>query len=109
MLRRHDESAFAVERFGDIEVNFDRADARRAGGPVDLTALEWRLLKAFVSRRGRVLSRSQLIELAWDPGTNVTNSVVDTHIMNLRKKIEMVLAEPRLIRGVRGLGYRFDG
>jgi len=109
MLRRFDESAPAVERFGDVEVDFDRAEAKRAGVPIELTALEWRLLKAFVGRRGRVLRRDQLIELAWDAGTNVTDRVVDTHIMNLRKKIEAVPAEPRFIRGVRGLGYRFDG
>jgi len=109
VLRRLWEGAPAVERFGDVEADFDRAEARRAGAPIALTALEWRLLKAFVARRGRVLSRNQLIELAWDPGTNVTDRVVDTHIMNLRKKIEPVPADPRLIRGVRGLGYRFDG
>ena len=109
VLRRFDDSAPEVERFGDIELHFDRAEARRAGVPVDLTALEWRLLKTFAARRGRVLSRNQLIELAWDPGTNVADRVVDTHIMNLRKKIEPVPSEPRFIRGVRGLGYRFDG
>jgi DNA-binding response OmpR family regulator len=109
VLRRFDDSAPAIERFGDVEVDFDRAEVRRAGAPVELTALELRLLKAFVSRRGRVLSRSQLIALAWDSGTNVTDRVVDTHIMNLRRKIEAVPAEPRFIRGIRGLGYRFDG
>jgi len=109
VLRRLWEGAPAVERFGDVEADFDRAEARRAGAPIALTALEWRLLKAFVARRGRVLSRNQLIELAWDPGTYVTDRVVDTHIMNVRKKIEPVPADPRLIRGVRGLGYRFDG
>jgi DNA-binding response OmpR family regulator len=109
VLRRRDDGAQGVERFGDVEVDFDRAEARRQGAPVELTALELRLLKAFLARRGRVLSRSQLIELAWEPGTNVTDRVVDTHIMNLRKKVEPVPAEPRFIRGVRGLGYRFDG
>jgi DNA-binding response OmpR family regulator len=76
---------------------------------VELTALEFRLLKTFVERRGRVLSREQIIDAAWEPGTNVTDRVVDTHILNLRKKIEADPSQPQLIQGVRGLGYRFEG
>ena len=68
-----------------------------------------RLLKTLVERRGRVLTRAQLIEAAWPPGTFVSDRVVDTHVMNLRKKIEPVPAEPRYISGMRGIGYRFDG
>jgi DNA-binding response OmpR family regulator len=109
VLRRFDEGAAGVERFGDIEVDFDRAEVRRGGELVVVTALELRLLKTFLGRRGRVLSRSQLIDLAWDPGTNVTDRVVDTHILHLRQKVEPVPAEPRYIKGVRGIGYRFDG
>ena len=65
-----------------------RAGSARMAAPVELTALEFRLLKTFVERRGRVLSREQLIEAAWEHGTNVSDRVVDTHILNLRKKIE---------------------
>jgi DNA-binding response OmpR family regulator len=109
VLRRFDDGAAGVERFGDIEVDFDRAEVRRGGELVVITALELRLLKTFLERRGRGLSRSQLIDLAWDPGTNVTDRVVDTHILHLRQKVEPVPAEPRYIKGVRGIGYRFDG
>ena len=97
-----------VERFGDIEVDFDRAEVHRKGVQVELTALELRLLKVFVSHRGRVLTRAQLLDLAWEQGTNVSDRVVDTHILNLRRKIEPLPSEPRFIRGVRGIGYRFD-
>jgi DNA-binding response OmpR family regulator len=103
------DEAAGVERFGDVEVDFDRAEVRRGGEPVIVTALELRLLKSFLSRRGRVLSRAQIIELAWDSGTNVTDRVVDTHILHLRQKIEPVPAVPRYLRGVRGIGYRLDG
>ena len=109
VLRRFDDGAAGVERFGDIEVDFDRAEVRRGGELVVVTALELRLLQTFLQRRGRVLSRSQLIDLAWDAGTNVTDRVVDTHILHLRQKVEPVPAEPRYIKGVRGIGYRFDG
>jgi DNA-binding response OmpR family regulator len=109
VLRRVDDGAMGVERFGDVEVDFDSAEARRGGVQVELTALELRLLKVFVSHRGRVLTRAQLIDLAWEQGTNVSDRVVDTHILNLRRKIEPLPSEPRFIRGVRGIGYRFDG
>jgi DNA-binding response OmpR family regulator len=109
VLRRVDDGSMGVERFGDVEVDFDRAEVRRKGGQVELTALELRLLKVFVGHRGRVLTRAQLIDLAWEQGTHVSDRVVDTHILNLRRKIEPLPSEPRFIRGVRGIGYRFDG
>ena len=109
LWRRTGEHPLGTRRFGDLELDFDAAEARRNGTPVDLTALEFRLLKTFVERRGRALTREQLIAAAWERGTNVNDRVVDTHILNLRKKIETRPEEPRLIVGVRGIGYRFDG
>jgi DNA-binding response OmpR family regulator len=109
VLRRFEERSLGVSRFGDVEMDFDGAVVRKHGVPVDLTALEFRLLRTFVERRGRVLSRAQLIDAAWERGTHVSDRVVDTHILNLRKKIETDPAHPRLIHGLRGLGYRFDG
>jgi DNA-binding response OmpR family regulator len=67
------------------------------------------MLTAFVRHKGRVLSREQLIDAAWGPETIVTDRVVDTHILNLRKKLEPAPAKPRHIRSVRGMGYRFEG
>jgi len=96
-------------RFGDFEINLDRAEVLCRGKPIDLSALEFRILTAFVRRRGRVLSREQLIDAAWGPATIVSERVVDTHILNLRKKIEEKPANPCYIRSVRGMGYRFEG
>ena len=93
---------------GDCELDFDRAEARCAGSTSELTAQEIRLLSVFLANRVRVLSRSRLIELAWGVGTYVSDRVIDTHVLNLRKKIEPDPAEPRHLVGVRGLGYRFD-
>jgi len=97
-----------VCRFGDCEVDFDRAELRRDGMVVDITALELRMLDAFTRSRGRVLTREQLIRQAWGENTYIGDRVVDTHILNLRKKIEPVPAAPRFLRSVRGIGYRFD-
>jgi DNA-binding response OmpR family regulator len=109
VLRRLGDQSLGVCRFGDLEVDFDGATVRKNGAPVDLTALEFRLLKTFVERRGRVLTRERLIDAAWEHGTHVSDRVVDTHILNLRKKIETDPSKPQLIQGVRGLGYRFEG
>jgi DNA-binding response OmpR family regulator len=56
-----------------------------------------------------VLTRAQLIQQGWEPNTHVADRVVDTHVLNLRKKIEPEPASPRFLLGVRGIGYRFDG
>ena len=96
-------------RFGDVEVDFARAEVRREGAAVEVTPIEFKLLAAFIQRRGRVLTRDQLLTAAWDRDIHVTDRAVDAHIVNLRRKIESDPANPRYLRNVRGLGYRFDG
>ena len=108
-LRRSSAEAPEVYRFGDIEVDFARAELRRGGAPVEVTSLEFKLMGAFIRNRGRVLSRDQLLEAAWGRDTFVTDRVVDHHIVNLRRKIEPRPEEPRYLISVRGMGYRFDG
>ncbi len=108
-LRRTAEDDLPICRFGDAEVDFGRCELRRAGKPVELTALEFKLLTAFIRNGGKVLSRDQLLDLVWGHGTFVTDRVVDNHVVTLRKKVEPEPSEPRYIVSVRGLGYRFDG
>jgi DNA-binding response OmpR family regulator len=109
VLRRVPEKSLEIYKFGEYEVDFGRTEVRRKGKPIFLTALEFRLLTAFIHGRGRVLSRDQLIDAAWGPATIVTERVVDTHILNLRKKIEPMPDKPCYICSVRGMGYRFEG
>jgi len=109
VMRRSTEDSAGVYRFGECEVDFDRGEVRRAGRVVETTPQEFRLLATFIRRRGRVLTREQLIEQAWGLQTHIGDRVVDTHILNLRKKIEPVPATPRFVHSVRGMGYRFDG
>jgi DNA-binding response OmpR family regulator len=109
VLRRTEGEVPKVYRFGDVEIDFARCELRRNGKPAELTALEFKLLATFVRSRGRVLSRSQLLDEVWERGTFVTDRVVDNHINNLRKKLEAHPARPRYLVSVRGLGYRFDG
>ena len=75
---------------------------------MDITAQEFRILRVFLRNTGRALSREQLIDAAWGPGIAITDRAVDTHVFNLRKKIESDPAEPRFLISVRGLGYRFN-
>jgi len=108
-LRRADVAVPEVCRFGDNELDFVRCELRRAGVVVDLSALEYKLLSAFVKCQGRVLTRSQLLDEVWGLGTHVTDRVVDNQVTNLRKKIEPEPERPRHLVSLRGLGYRFDG
>jgi DNA-binding response OmpR family regulator len=94
--------------FGEIEVDFTRGELRRAGQPVEISALEFKLLSAFIRNRGRLLSREQLLDEVWGRGLAVTERVVDNQVSSLRKKIESNPAEPCILVSVRGLGYRFD-
>ena len=94
--------------FGDMEVDFARCELRRAGEIVEITPVEFKLLATFIRSRSRVLSRQQLLDKVWSDA-NCGDRVVDTHISNLRKKIEETPAEPRYLVSVRGMGYRFDG
>ena len=96
-------------QFGDVEVDFQRWQLRRRGKAVEVTPLELKLLEAFVCSRGRTLTRAQLLDQVWGPGTFITDRVVDNHITRLRKKIEATPGEPRYLVSVRGIGYRFDG
>jgi DNA-binding response OmpR family regulator len=95
--------------FGDVVVDFSACQLRRGGVLVDVTTLEYKLLSLFIRRRGHVLTRAQLLDDIWGSATHVTDRVIDTHIANLRKKIEDDPAAPRHLSSVRGIGYRFDG
>jgi DNA-binding response OmpR family regulator len=102
------ESEIGCCRFGDVELDFPRGELRRAGQAVELTPIEFRLMEVFVRSAGRVLSREHLLTETWGPNTFASDRIVDNHIANLRKKIEPDPVNPRYLRNVRGLGYRFD-
>jgi DNA-binding response OmpR family regulator len=108
LLRRSAPEVPQVFRFGDAEVDFGRCEVRRVGRVVELSALEFKLLSAFIGRRGRVLTREQLLDAAWGPGVSLNDRVVDNHIVALRRKLEPDPARPRFLLNLRGLGYRFD-
>jgi DNA-binding response OmpR family regulator len=109
ILRRTAAETLQVYRFGDVEVDFARAEVRRAGAVVDMTPLEFKLLATFVRRPGRILTRERLLDEVWRPDSSPTDRVINNHIMNLRRKIEPDAGNPSYLVSVRGLGYRFEG
>jgi DNA-binding response OmpR family regulator len=108
VLRRTSPRDEAVRSFGDVVVDFSRAEVLRGGRKVDLTALEFKLLRALLENVGQVLSLDRLIELVWGKDVFLTDRVIYTHVNNLRNKIEENPSKPRHLISVRGLGYRFD-
>ena len=109
VLRRVSGDAPEVYRFGDVEVDFTRAEVRRKGTVVATSALEFKLLTAFIRSRGRLMTRDRLLDEVWGQDGGPTDRAIDNHIMNLRRKIEPRPDRPRFLVSVRGLGYRFDG
>ncbi|MFD8672502.1 two-component system response regulator CseB [Streptomyces seoulensis] len=93
-----------VLTFGELEVDTDGMEVRRAGEPVALTPTEMRLLLEFSGAPGTVLSRDKLLERVWDYGWGGDTRVVDVHVQRLRQKI----GQDR-IETVRGFGYKLRG
>jgi DNA-binding response OmpR family regulator len=108
LLRRAAPDVEPVHRFDDCEVDFSRAELRRGNARTDLTAIELKMIEVFLRNPGRVLTRSQVIDEVWGRDVFVTDRVVDTHIVKLRRKLEQDPAMPRHIVSVRGIGYRFE-
>jgi len=107
-LRRSTTETQQVFRFGDFEVDFNRFELRRGGRSVDLTPIEFKLLAAFIQSRRNVLSRQQLLDHVWGRDIFITDRVVDTHVGNLRRKLEDDPDKPVFLVSVRGVGYRFE-
>jgi DNA-binding response OmpR family regulator len=110
-MRRADmpPAASHVVRAGNLTIDFGRFEAARDGVPVNLTALEFRLLRALIDQRGQVLTHDQIVERVWGKEVFLSDRAIYTHINNVRRKIEADPANPTLLTGVRGVGYRFDG
>lgn len=86
----------------------DGGVVRRGDEAVHLTITEFRLLCELAANPGRVLSRTFLLERAWDEGFFGDERLVDVHVRRLRTKIEADPSDPHIVVTVRGLGYRFD-
>ena len=108
-LLRRSRPALAAEELSYAEVRMDLAAHRvtRNGAPIQLGPTEFRLLRFFLERPGRVFSREQLLDQVWGRDVYVESRTVDVHIRRLRQALN-VHGDPDLIRTVRGAGYALD-
>lgn len=97
----------AVHEVDGVTVAPDRHEASVGGAPLDLTPTEFTLLARLIERPGRVYTRLQLLEAAYGDVYDGYERSIDTHISNLRRKLERAGASPSLIETVFGVGYRF--
>ena len=109
-LRRHYQQTPGGEpliAFGDVRVDLARRTAERAGQPLHLTPIEYKLLTHLASQPDRVITHQQLLKTVWGPGHADDTHYVRVHMANLRKKVEDNPAMPRHLRTEAGIGYRF--
>ncbi len=94
---------------GDLVIDRDRKEVRKQDKPVAVTPIEWKLLTAFTRYPQKVFTREDLIELAFGLDFSGYDRVIDTHVKNLRKKLEDDPKQPVYICTVHGMGYKFGG
>lgn len=114
VLRRSTEDLVPLARQfswnqGDLVIDYDRKEVRKKGEPVALTAIEWKLLAAFTKYPQKIFTRENLIELVFGLDFSGYDRVIDTHIKNLRKKIEDDSKQPVYLCTVHGMCYKFGG
>ena len=102
-------SANDVYSFGEIHVDFRSADVTRDGQRVDLSGLEFKLLRYFVDHRGALLTRDELLDKVWGYEAMPVTRTVDVHVASLRQKLERNASKPEFFVTVHGLGYKFVG
>ncbi len=95
-------------RFGEVEVDFERARLLRSGEPVNMAGKELQLLQYLIHHRGRVVPREEILQNVWEYNSDVTSRTVDVHVAWLRQKLESNPQQPQHIHTVRGKGYRFS-
>jgi DNA-binding response OmpR family regulator len=114
VLRRSRSSVPSAEpleayRFGDVDIDFRRHEARKGGEAIDLSPREFQLLAYFIQHRGEIVTRETLLDTVWDYNAIPFTRTVDMHIAKLRKKVEDNPADPKHVITVHRLGYKFTG
>ncbi len=95
-------------QFDNIEVDFERAEVRKKGQPVNLAAKELQLLRYLVDHRDRVVPREEILQRVWEYSSEVSSRTIDVHVAWLRQKLEDNPQSPKYIQTIRGKGYRFS-
>ncbi len=94
-------------RFGDVSIDFRRAEVLKNNEPLELSAIEFKLLQFLIENRGAVHSRDKLLDEVWGYDAMPSTRTVDVHVAWLRQKLETNPKHPQYIQTVHGLGYKF--
>ncbi len=94
---------------GDLVIDYNRKKVLKKGETISLTPIEWKILCAFTKYPQKVFTRDELVTAAFDMDFSGYDRVIDTHIKNLRKKIENDPKNPIYLCTVHGIGYKFGG
>ena len=112
LLRRSEiknhQIASAAFKLGPFDLDPAKYIFLKNGQPVQLTTVEFALMKMLMQHPGQVLKRDEILKSVWGEAVFVTPRTVDTHVANLRKKIEDDPEQARWIMGIRGIGYKFN-
>lgn len=108
-LRRAAKQVADIEtfQFSNVELNFKKYKASKAGMELELSAREFDILRYFIKRHGEIVTRDQLLDEVWGYASNPITRTIDNHIAKLRQKIEDTPADPKHIITVHRIGYRF--
>jgi two-component system alkaline phosphatase synthesis response regulator PhoP len=110
LLRRVEDyqDEMTVFRFGDVELDFHKYESRKDGKDLELTPLEFKILKLMITKKGKVVTRDEFLDSVWGvDNLSVSHRTVDSHIAHIRKKIEDDPANPLYIHSVHSIGYKF--
>ncbi|HTT62013.1 MAG TPA: response regulator transcription factor [Bryobacteraceae bacterium] len=94
-------------RFDDVVVDFRSYEAHKGGRPLELTRKEFQVLRLLAAHSGEVVTRDELLNEVWGYENYPTTRTVDNHLAGLRAKLEQDPADPRHLRTVHGVGYKF--
>lgn len=112
LFRRTEQRTKDFDRygFGNVVLDFKKYEAKKRGLSIDLTPLEFHMLKIFIQRKEQVVSRDEFLDKIWgEDNTFISYRTIDSHIANIRKKIEDSPSSPKHILSIRGVGYKFVG
>jgi DNA-binding response OmpR family regulator len=108
-LSPHAGESLTQYRFGFVEIDFENLRATRRGKTIEMTPKEFEILRLLIRNRGRVVSRERLLNEVWGYDAFPTTRTVDSHVLNLRKKLEEDPSDPKHLISVYGGGYMFVG
>jgi two-component system response regulator RegX3 len=102
------EAGEGIMTVGEVSLNLDTRTATLAGNALELALKEYELLRMLMEQRGRVVTRTDLMDEVWDPNWFGPTKTLDVHVSSLRRKLGDDPATPRYIHTVRGVGFRFS-